>query len=58
MLIRIGVAFKMYAYDKKYKEFETKFKETYPEVTGYEIINFYKIHVLNELAKVMMKFYT
>ena len=48
---RIGVPFKMYAYDKRYKEFEEKFQRDFPEVTGYEIINFYKLHVLYELAK-------
>ena len=55
---RIGVPFKMYEYDTRYKEFERKFKSNYPEVTGYEIINFYKLHVLYELAKAMMRFYT
>ena len=48
---RIGVPFKMYLYDKRYKEFEEKFQRDFPEVTGYEIINFYKLHVLYELAK-------
>ena len=43
---RIGVPFKMYAYDNKYKEFEEKFQRDFPEVTGYEIINFYKLHLL------------
>lgn len=47
---RIGVPFKMYTYDKRYIEFEEKFKRDYPEITGYEIINFYKLHVLNELS--------
>ena len=47
----IGVPFKMYTYDNRYKEFETKFKADYPQVTGYEIINFYKIHVLEQLAQ-------
>ena len=48
---RIGVPFKMYEYDNRYKQFEKDFQRDYPEVTGYEIINFYKLHVLYELAK-------
>jgi len=27
------------------------FLKNFPEFTGYEVINFYKIHLLNELAK-------
>ena len=47
----IGVPFKMFEYDDQYKIFEKKFTKDFPELTGYEIINFYKIHVLYELAK-------
>ena len=48
---RIGVPFKMYEYDNRYREFEKKFTEDHPEVTGYEVINFYKIHVLEQLSQ-------
>jgi len=47
----IGVPFKMYEYDNQYKTFEKNFLKDFPELTGYEVINFYKIHILCELAK-------
>ncbi len=47
----IGIPFKMYEYDNQYKAFEKKFTKDFPELTGYEVINFYKIHILYELAK-------
>ena len=47
----IGVTFKMYGYDEQYKTFAKNFTKDFPEFTGYEVINFYKIHLLNELAK-------
>ena len=47
----IGADFKMFEYDKQYETFEKNFKSDFPELTGYEIINFYKIHLLYELAK-------
>ena len=34
-----------------YQSFEKNFKSDFPELTGYEIINFYKIHLLYELSK-------
>ena len=34
-----------------YQSFEKSFKSDFPEFTGYEVINFYKIHLLYELAK-------
>tara|TARA_B110001454_G_scaffold219044_1_gene249495 strand:- start:2683 stop:3543 length:861 start_codon:yes stop_codon:yes gene_type:complete len=49
---KIGASFKMYTYDKKYIEWQQQFTKDFPEFTGYEIINFYKIHILYELAKV------
>ena len=47
----INIPFKMYEYDEQYKTFEKNFAKDFPELTGYEVINFYKIHILNELAK-------
>ena len=47
----INVDFKMYENDDQYKEYHKFFKENYPEITTYNIINFYKIHLLYELAK-------
>tara|TARA_B100000212_G_C27287333_1_gene495723 strand:+ start:112 stop:960 length:849 start_codon:yes stop_codon:yes gene_type:complete len=48
---KIGADFIMFDYDSKYETFEKNFKSDFPEFTGYEIINFYKIHLLYELAK-------
>ena len=47
----IGVPFKLYEYDNHYQKYEKFFLDNYPEITGYEIVNFYKIHLLYELAK-------
>ena len=47
----IGVSFKMFEYDSSYVEYESKFKQKYPEITTYNIVNFYKIHLLYKLAK-------
>ena len=47
----IGATFLMYEYDIKYKTFAKNFLKNFPEFTGYEVINFYKIHLLNELTK-------
>ena len=47
----IGADFKMYEYDNQYQTFEKNLKSDFPELTGYEIINFYKIHLLYELVK-------
>ena len=43
--------FVMFEYDDQYKTFEQNFLKDYPDFTGYEIINFYKIHLLYVLSK-------
>ena len=43
--------FVMFEYDDQYKTFEQNFLKDFPVFTGYEIINFYKIHLLYELSK-------
>ena len=43
--------FVMFEYDDQYKTFEQNFLKDYPNFTGYEIINFYKIHLLYKLSK-------
>ena len=43
--------FIMFEYDDQYKTFEQNFLKDYPDFTGYEIINFYKIHLLYKLSK-------
>ena len=47
----IGVPFLMYEYDKQYQTFEKNLLKDFPEITGYEVVNFYKIHLLCQLAK-------
>jgi len=47
----IDVDFIMFEYDEQYKTFEQNFLKDFPMFTGYEVINFYKIHLLNELSK-------
>jgi hypothetical protein len=41
----------MFEYDEQYKTFKKNFLKDFPMFTGYEIINFYKIHLLYELSK-------
>ena len=43
--------FIMFEYDDQYKTFEYNLLKDFPELTGYEVINFYKIHLLCELSK-------
>ena len=43
--------FIMFKEDKRYREFKRNFLLDFPELTEYEVINFYKIHLLTDLAK-------
>jgi len=43
--------FKMFEYDDSYKEYYSHFKKKYPFITTYNIVNFYKLYLLNELSK-------
>lgn len=47
----IGVDYKFFGYDDEYKEYHQMFLEKYPEITHYNIVNFYKIHLLYKLAE-------
>lgn len=47
----IKTSFKIFEYDDKYKKYEEHFKNNYPFITTYNIVNFYKIHLLYELSK-------
>tara|TARA_Y100000780_G_scaffold229583_1_gene249715 strand:- start:125 stop:997 length:873 start_codon:yes stop_codon:yes gene_type:complete len=47
----IGATFIMFENDNRYLTYEKNLRKDFPELTGYEIINFYKIHLLYELAK-------
>ncbi len=48
---KIGVDYKLFEYDEKYKEYYNFFRTNYPEINEYSIVNFYKIHLMYELAK-------
>ena len=43
--------FKIFEHDVQYETFEKNLLKDFPELTGYEVINFYKIHLLYELSK-------
>tara|TARA_X000001316_G_C920907_1_gene35154 strand:+ start:338 stop:1225 length:888 start_codon:yes stop_codon:yes gene_type:complete len=47
----INVNYTLYEYDSQYKNFHEWMKKTYPQINEYCIVNFYKIHLLYELAK-------
>ena len=47
----IGVDYKLFEYDENYEKYYNFFRINYPEINEYSIVNFYKIHILNELAK-------
>ena len=47
----IGASFIMFENDKRYETYERNLRKDFPQLTGYEIVNFYKIHLLYELAK-------
>ena len=47
----INVPFRMFEYDDTYKKYEENFRNNYPFITTYNIVNFYKIHLLYELSK-------
>ena len=47
----IGVNFFMYEYDNNYLQYQNFFQQKYPQISTYNIVNFYKIHLLYELAK-------
>lgn len=48
---QINTEFKMFEYDDRYKEYHSHFKKKYPFITTYNIVNFYKLYLLNELSK-------
>ena len=48
---KIGVPFKMFEYDTNFVLFQKNLQEKYPFITTYNVVNFYKIHLLYELSK-------
>ena len=47
----IDTEFKMFEYDSNYILYASKMKREYPFISTYNIVNFYKIYLLYELAK-------
>ena len=47
----LGIEFKMFQYDTQFETFAENMQKDFPMFTGYEIINFYKIHLLYHLAE-------
>ncbi len=41
----------MFTDDEQYRQFKRNFLLDFPELTEYEVINFYKIHLLTDLAR-------
>ncbi len=48
---KLGYDFKLFEYGPDWILFEQKLKREHPYLTTYNIVNFYKIHLLYELAK-------
>lgn len=47
----LDIEYRHYTYDENYIEYQDWFRKTYPDISEYNIINFYKIYLLYELAK-------
>jgi len=47
----IGVDYILFEYDKKYEEYLTFFTTNYPEINIYSVVNFYKLHLMYDLAE-------
>jgi hypothetical protein len=47
----IGVDYKQFLNDDRWKAFADEYKQKYSFLTTYNIVNFYKIHLMYELAK-------
>lgn len=46
-----GVDYKFFEYDDDYIAYDKMFKEKYPQITKYNIINFYKLELMYRLAE-------
>ena len=49
---QLGVDFKMFEYDIDFILYKENMQRKYPYITAYNVVNFYKIHLFYELAKV------
>ena len=47
----IGVPFLMYEYDDDFKLYKKWFNDYYPQITEYNIVNFYKLQIMHELCR-------
>lgn len=47
----IGVPFLMYEYDDNFKLYKKWFNHHYPQITEYNIVNFYKLQIMNTLCR-------
>jgi hypothetical protein len=47
----IGVDYKHIVYDQDYVNYKDWFLSNYPEISEYNVVNFYKIHLMYEMAK-------
>lgn len=47
----IGVSFLMYEYDDDFKLYKKWFNHYYPQITEYNIVNFYKLQIMHELCR-------
>ena len=47
---KIGAEFQMYEYDEDYIKFHEEYSKKYPFLTDYNIINKYKLHILDRLV--------
>ena len=48
---KLGYDFKLFEYDTNWILFENQLKNKHPYLTTYNIVNFYKLHLLYELSK-------
>jgi len=48
---KCSVEYKLFEYDQDYIDYKNWFNEKYPQIVSYNIVNFYKIHLLYKLAK-------
>lgn len=47
----IGIEYRLYEYDDQWKAFDSEYKQKYPFLTTYNIVNFYKIHLMYVLKE-------
>jgi hypothetical protein len=48
---KIGADYKHFTYDDKYIELQKWYNKRHPYITEYNIVNFYKIHLMDEMVK-------